>query len=338
MPTLRQQLDAIINLFVRDIRSAFLAAISDVVDNVTLQRVIDAIKAGDVEAAFRELGFSQAAMRPLTAAIERAYERGGVFTVDNFPKRVTRGIFRFDVRDSRAEAWLRDKSSTLVTSLTEDTRQNVRNVITQGMEAGRNPRSVALDIVGRVDPTTKKRVGGIVGLTANQEEWVFNTRRDLLELNEHYFTRELRDKRFDGIVRKAIESGTPLSPETVDKLVGRYRDKALKYRGDMIARTEALQSLNASEYEAIKQAVAAGITREQDVVREWDSAGDDRVRWSHRKMDGQRVGLDEPFTTPSGAKMRFPGDTSLGAPGKEIIMCRCRAKTVVDWLASALED
>ena len=338
MATLRQQLDALVNLFVRDIRSAFLAAISDVVDNVTLQRVIDAITAGDVDRAFRELGFSQAAMRPLTAAIERAYEQGGVFTVDNFPKKVTRGIFRFDVRNSRAEAWLRDKSSTLVTRLTDDARQNVRTVITQGMEEGRNPRNVALDIVGRVDPVTKKRTGGIVGLAANQEEWVTNTRRDLLELNDHYFTRELRDKRFDGIVRKAIADGKPLDSATVEKLVGRYRDKALKYRGDMIARTEALQSLNASEYESIRQAVDAGITREQDVQREWDSAGDSRVRWSHRKMDGQRVGLDEPFVTPSGARMRFPGDTSLGAPGKEIIACRCRAKTVVDWLAQALDD
>src|SRR5882757_5114258 len=330
--TPRQQLDALIDLFAPQIRIAFLAAIQDIVDNAILNQVIEAIDQGDVEKAFIVLGFSTAAMRPLTAVIETAYEQGGVMTGRTFPKYLNtysgRAVFRFDVRNSRAEAYLRDKSSQLVSRIADDTRVNIRNTLTIGMQDGRNPRNVALDIIGRIDPVTKQRVGGIVGLTTQQETWARNVRNKLNDTadwlererlahptarptaeSHPYFSYEMRDKRFDRTVATAIRDGKALPSDVVEKLVLRYKDNALKLRGEMIARTEALQSLNASEYEAIKQAVATGAVNESAVQREWDSAGDKRVRYTHRKMNGQRVGLDEPFKSPSGALMMHPGDT-----------------------------
>lgn len=336
-PSQRQILDALIALFVPDIRSAFMASMQDVVDRAIIGEMIEAIRRGDIVQAFRALGFSDAAMRPIVVAIERAFEQGGVMTGETFPKYLNtasgRAVFRFDVRNSRAEAWLRDKSSTLVTRLTNEALVNVRTVLDRGMIDGRNPRAVALDIIGRIDPATGRRTGGLIGLTNQQEHWVANTRRDLHELNENYFTRKLRDKRFDRIVMRAIRDGKRLDNATVEKLVGRYKDNALRYRGEVIARTEAIHALNQSEYEAHRQAVDLGAVKQKDVVRIWDSSGDGRVRWSHKRLDGQRVGLDEPFISPSGARMMFPGDTSLGASGDETIMCRCRVRLKVDWLA-----
>lgn len=338
-PTARQQIDALLTLFGDRIRNAFNSALEDITDNVIISDLARRVAEGDVEAAFRTLGFSEAAMRPLTAAIEQTFEEGGAFTASTFPKRLQmangRGVFRFDVRNSRAEKWLREESSGLVTRISEDTRNNVRAVIEDGMVRGVNPRTVALDITGRIDTQSGHRVGGVVGLTQQQEGWARNTRRDLLELSDNYFSRELRDKRFDRTVQRAIDSGTPLKADVVEKLVTRYKDNALKYRGEMIARTEALHSLNRSEWEALMQAADIGAIRRQDIGREWDSAGDTRVRWSHERMEGQRVGLDEPFISPSGARMMHPGDTSLGAPGDEVIACRCRVKTVVNWFATA---
>jgi hypothetical protein len=337
MASPREQLDALIDLFVPDLRSAFLAAIQDIVDTVLLNQLIEAIQTGDVEGAFRAIGYSDAAMRPLTAAIERAFETGGVMTGRTFPQHLNtysgRAVFRFDVRNSRAEAWLRDHSSTLITRIGDETRTIVRNTMTVGMQDGRNPRNTALDIVGRIDKATGRRVGGVIGLTEQQEYWVRSTRTKLVQLDKAYFDLELRDKRFDRTVAAAIRDGKPLPVDVVDKLVNRYKDNALKYRGDTIARTEALQSLNRAEWEATKQAVDLGATKTDNVRREWDSAGDSRVRWSHRKMNGQRVGVDEPFVSPSGAKMMHPGDTSLGAGANEVVACRCRVRTVIDWLA-----
>jgi len=338
---IRDVIDALIDLFIPQIRNAFQAAIQDVVDNVILNELMKALESGDVEAAFRTLGFSDAAMRPLTAVIERAFETGGIMTGRTFPRYLNtpsgKTVFRFDVRNSRAEAYLRDHSSQLITRIRDDTRVAVRNVMTDGMKLGDNPRTTALDIIGRVDPVTKQRVGWIVGLTPGQERWVSSARNKLVNLDENYFNLELRDKRSDSVVARAIRDGKPLDRATVDRLITNYKNNALRYRGETIARTEAMQSLNQSEHEAIKQAVDLGAVNESAVRRHWDSAGDKRVRWSHKRMDTtydkKGVGLDEPFKSPSGALMMFPGDTSLGAPGDEVIMCRCRVRLKVDWLA-----
>lgn len=344
--TQRQTLDYLIDLFEPQIRDAFLAAMQGVVDDAIISDMIRAIENGDVEGAFRALGFSPAAMRPITEVIEDAFERGGILTGEEFPTFLNtpsgRTRFRFDVRNSRAEAWLRDHSSQLVTRLTDEARENVQQVLQRGMIAGDNPRVTALDIVGRIDPTTKQRTGGIVGLTRNQELWVANTRRDLLNLDSNYFSRKLRDKRFDRVVQRAINEDRPLPRDTVDKIVTAYKNAALRYRGESIGRTEAIQSLNRAEWEAHMQAVDIGALRKQDVSRHWDSAGDTRVRWSHRTMDRTYqtagVGLDEPFVSPSGARMMYPGDTSLGAPGDEVIMCRCRVRLKADFLAQWNDD
>jgi len=333
----KQTLDDLIDLFTPEIRDAFIAAIQGVNNSAIISDMIAAIEAGDPVRAFQALGFSPAAMRPLTQTIERAFEAGGVLTGENFPKYLNtpsgRTVFRFDVRNSRAEAWLRDHSSGLVTRLTDEARTNVRTVLERGMLDGRNPRNIALDLVGRVDPTTRNRVGGIVGLTANQETWVSSARRRLVDLDNAYFSMELRDKRFDRTVARAIADGRPLPAETIEKLTTAYKNNALRYRGESIARTEALQSLNRSENEAYLQAVDLGAVNRASARRVWDSVGDGRVRWSHSKMEAQEVGLDEPFVSPRGARMMHPGDTSLGAPADEVVMCRCRVRMKVDFLA-----
>lgn len=338
----KQTLDDLIDLFTPEIRDAFIAAIQGVNSSAIISDMIAAIEAGDPVRAFQALGFSPAAMRPLTQTIERAFEAGGVLTGESFPKYLNtpsgRTVFRFDVRNSRAEAWLRDHSSGLVTRLTDEARANVRTVLERGMLEGRNPRNIALDLVGRIDPTTRNRIGGIVGLTANQETWVASARRRLTELDDAYFGMELRDKRFDRTVARAIADGRPLPVETIEKLTIAYKNNALRYRGESIARTEAVQSLNRSENEAYMQAVDLGAVDRNSTRRFWDTAGDSRVRWSHKRMEAQEVGLDEPFVSPSGARMMHPGDTSLGASADEVVMCRCRVRMKVDFLSGWNDD
>lgn len=344
-----RKLEKLAEQFAPFIRDAFLSAVQDISDRAILSEIVKNIEAGDINAAIRSLGISDATMRPLIAEIERAFEVGGVTTGQSFPKRINtptgRTVFRFDVRNSRAEAQLRDHSSKLVVAITEDMRTMVRQTVQRGMADGRNPKTTALDLVGRVDPVTKRRVGGVIGLTPNrfdavtgrwikgQEQWVVNARRDLETLDPAYLNRARRDKRFDSIVEKAIKDGKPLSQEKIDQLIGRYNDNLLKYRADVIARTESVAALNTSEHEAINQAVDQGMIRQSQVKRVWDSAGNDgRTRETHLEMEGQKVGLNEPFTFPDGTQAMFPGDTSLGAPASETIQCRCVARTVIDWL------
>lgn len=328
--------DALLKLLTGNIRTSFLFAIQDIVDRVVLQQLTDAIIAGDAEKAFELIGFNTAAMRPITAAIESVYERSGNWTADTYPHQPGFPFFRFNVKSENAEKWVKEKSSELITRLTEEARANVRTSIESGIQQGRNPKNTALDIIGRINPQTKKREGGVIGLTVNQEFWVRSFRNNLEQLSADYFTKELRDKRFDSIVKKAIDSRTPLSPEVIDKLLTRYRSNALKHRGEMIARTESIGAFNVAELESARQVVLTGAVRQKDVSREWDSAGDSRVRPEHKVMDGQKVGLDEPFVTPEGYRLMHPGDTSLGAPARTVIACRCRVKTKIDWIGAAV--
>ena len=339
--TPREELDALADLFAPALREAFLAAIADITDNAILAQVIAAIERGDPEAAFHALGYSDAAMRPFLAELERSFETGGVYMGRTFPRRINtpvgKAVFRFDIRAPDAEKYLREQSAEFVTGIRESIRLNIRNTMAIGLREGRNPRNVALDIVGRIGEDGK-RVGGVIGLSTQQEYWLRGFRNSLqspiASERQRYFTYELRDKRLDGVVQKAIDAGTPLPADTFDKLVTRYKDNALRWRGESIGRTEAIHALNRSEWEATKQAIAMGALSENDVEREWDSAGDKRVRRSHRLLNRKRVGLNEPFVSPlTGAKMMHPGDTSLGASANETIMCRCRVRTVIDWAA-----
>lgn len=204
-----------------------------------------------------------------------------------------------------------------------DQEQAIRQTVEQGLADGRNPRNVALDLVGRLNRQSGRREGGIVGLTSQQAGYVANARRQIEELDAGYFDRKLRDKRFDRTVAKAIREGKPLARADVDRITGRYADRLLAHRGEVMARTESIAALHAGQFEAARQLVESGKVRADQITKVWDATGDARTRPSHAAMDGQAVGLNEAFTTPGGFRMMHPHDASLGAPADEIINCRC---------------
>lgn len=86
-----------------------------------------------------------------------------------------------------------------------------------------------------------------------------------------------------------------------------------------IARTEVIGSLNGSMLAGFRE---AGEVVEQ---KEWLAAGDESTRESHFELDGERVGLHQPFGAQSSSftppPIMYPGDPG-GAPN-EIINCRC---------------
>jgi hypothetical protein len=159
---------------------------------------------------------------------------------------------------------------------------------------------------------------------------VNNVRADLEGLSPEYFTRKLRDKRFDGLVRRAIRDGKPLSQVDVDRITQRYAERSLAHRAEVIARTESLNALRAGRDEGVRQAMEQGAISNAQKV--WDASGDSRVRPDHRAMNGQSVGMNEPFVAPDGSRLMYPGDSSLGASASQTVMCRCVTDYRVDWL------
>jgi hypothetical protein len=326
--------DQLIEAWWEKLKAAFMGSVRSIIDFAQIGRIAERLEKGDVEGAVRAVGLDPVQFREFDKAIAEAFEDGGKFSTKRIPAiRQPDGHVlkvQFDVRNPRAEQWLKDHSSKLISQIVDDQRTMVRQALRAGMELGRNPRDVALDLVGRVGPGGL-RSGGLIGLTNSQEQWVRNYEAELRSATPTAaLGRTLRDKRFDGSVLKAAKAGKPLSNEAIGKMVTAYRNRALRYRAETIARTEALTSLHESQEEAFRQATAKGGVNTAAITRTWHTAGDKRVRDTHRGMNHQTVGQNQDFISTSGARLRYPGDPL--APAAEIINCRCWVENQIDFM------
>lgn len=336
----RQEIEAFLDRYEPRVRDAFMEAIADVTDAVVLRRVSEALERRDIEAAMTAVGLDASAFGSVQLAVADAYYGGGLAEAAGIRARDPAGnrvVFRFGVRNLEAEEWLRTSSATMVTRVTEDGQIAIRRAMTEGLARGDNPRTVALDVVGRVNRVTGRREGGIIGLTSAQEGYVSRARANLLsgdpERMREYLTLTRRDKRFDATVKRAILEGRALTREEVTRIVGRLSDSYLKLRGETIARHETMQALAKSRDDAIRQAVAEGKIDAETTMKTWRNAGDGRVRRTHQhgSLGNQKVPLDQPFVSASGAVLRYPHDPA--APTSETLGCRCWVEYKMDFFA-----
>jgi hypothetical protein len=308
------------------IRRAFEEAVGRIVSAIVLRDLTDAIARNDVEAALRALRLEREFFQPLERAIEAAFYAGGVAALSTpiVAPNGERYLIGFDGRHPRAEAWARANVGDRIVEIVADQRLMARDVIERQIVAGVNPRTAALDIVGKVNRATGQREGGFIGLTRQQSGFVDNMRADLAGLDERYFTRQRRDRRYDSLVRRAIADGRPLGQADVDRISAAYKRRLLAYRGETIARTESINALRAGRHEGYEQLVERTDIRADQLVRTWDATGDARTRPDHMAMNGQEiVGLAQPFVAPDGSRLMYPGDSSLGAAADQVIQCRC---------------
>ena len=321
-------------------RRAFEEALGDIREQAELQAVIRAIEEGNIDRAIRVLGISAAVFAPLDDAIRAAQLRGGRDLMRRLPRIEDpetggRAVLSFDGRADRAERWAERASSRLITEIVDDQREMARQVIRQGIEAGQNPRNTALDIVGRMDRSAGERRGGFIGLQSRQADAALRARAELEALDSGYFRRELRDRRFDRTVAKAIREGEPLSRADVERMTQRYRDRMLRHRGETIARTESLNALRAGRQQGAEQLVEEGLIQRDQVKIRWSATMDARTRDIHRDLDGQEVQLGDLFTSPTGARLAYPGDVEHGAFGGDVINCRCLGEVRIDFISGA---
>jgi hypothetical protein len=327
-------------LQIPEVRNLFIKAMQDIADESSINEMEKAIEENDIERLIQASGFNPVLLNGILDKIEEIYERAGNMFVDGWPKlRNSLGLVKpvFNIRNESVEKDLKNFSSNFITNITNEVRESIKETLADGMSRGLNPRETALNIVGRMDRKTHKRIGGTIGLASNQTRWVNNARLYLQNLDEKYFTLTLRDKRFDSIVRKAIEENKKLNKETISRLITAYESKALKYRGDAIARTEVLQSINRAERAAIEQNIEQGLITKDMVSKWWSTSADERVRRSHvnlglRYNKSHAIGFDDPFETMTGNDLMYPGDVSLGAGPEEIIHCRCKCEYHIDFL------
>lgn len=331
----RTRIDKLIEFWDPVLRRAFLSATNELRNAAQIEQIARMLEAGDVEGALRAVSLDPVAFRALDKSLLDAFEAGGNFTSHTLPViRMADGLrvrFQFNIRNPAAERWLSEHSSNLVTEILNDQRVMIREHLRAGLAAGNNPRTTALDLVGRIG-ASGKREGGTIGLTSSQAQWARNYADELASANPRAaLSRSLRDKRFDRAVIVAAESGEAIPVALQEKMVAAYTNRALRFRAESIARTEAMASLHQAQQEAMEQAINTGAISAQTVTFIWHATQDDRTRDSHVEMDGQEVAMGQMFITGNGNLLEYPGDPN-GLP-EEIISCRCWREPNIDFLA-----
>jgi len=115
----------------------------------------------------------------------------------------------------------------------------------------------------------------------------------------------------NNIIEGGIRNG--LSIPDISKSIRNSASDLSRFRSNTIAITEVH---NASMFASVESAKATGL----NLVKEWASTEDSRVRPTHQAADGQQRDMNEKFSV-GGALMDRPGDP-MGPP-QETINCRC---------------
>lgn len=215
----------------------------------------------------------------------------------------------FNPGDPLAADYMRRAELEFIKELSRMQRSVIRESMTEALNSG----------IGYIEASRMFKQN--LPLTKFQKNAVKNFRTLLETNNRQALRRALRDRRFDPSISRAIASGDPLSSTHINKMVNRYQSRMVDMRAETIARTEGLAATNAARHSATQQMMTkAGFTDDQ-IERIWRATNDLRVRDTHRAMHGQKRGPKEPFKSPKGAKLMYPGDSK--APAEEVINCRC---------------
>jgi hypothetical protein len=188
--------------------------------------------------------------------------------------------------------YIREQSARLVQQVSDQIRATVREVVDRGIREGSGTATMA------------REIKTFIGLTADQQQAVINYRTMLERQSAAALTRELRDRRFDPTLERAVAPGGPrLTAAQIDAQVDAYQRRSLAMRAETIARTESITALNTGQRAAWSQVVEQGGVQRGDVRQYWHVARDERTCPTCRpipRMNPNGVGLNEAFVTPDG--------------------------------------
>jgi hypothetical protein len=291
-----------------DVAAAFRDFVRDATSEEVMAAVGDKLATGDINGALDLIGSH---IRAAGSVIPSIFIDAGAAEAKALAAQVAGAVgVSFDVGEPAAAALMRTSQLDFIRALDDSQRAATREALAVGLDRGQGFAGTA------------RSVRASIGLSPDQVRATANYRR-LLEIGSRQaLDRQMRDLRFDPTVERAISTGTPLRPEQIDRMVSRYAATALKTRATTIARTESVRILSLAQEESFRQIMLATGLQAQDVEQSWHTVMDGRERFTHGVMNGQIRGYGELFDSPSGAKLRYPGDPS--APLAEIVSCRCR--------------
>jgi len=317
------EIEALASRLEPQLAQTILAGLNAMANAVDVDGILAALQTGDIAKVLAALGIDpEAAFVNLQPILLDGVYGGAAAAATQI--RLTNATFGFNRLNPRLISWLQTYHLGLIREIGDSTKEAVRTLLIDGMTKGQGPRQTAV------------RIKEVVGLTERQARAVSNFRTELETFHERrtgggyrlgakidrvngfqvlkpdadgkpsdgITERRLRDFRFDGQLKRAVETGTPLKPAQIDKMVAAYQRKYLAFRARTIARTEALRTTNVGVQDAWRQAIEAGKIAETQVRRMWIVARDERLCSVCAPIPGlnpkRGVKFDQPFATPNG--------------------------------------
>lgn len=139
-----------------------------------------------------------------------------------------------------------------------------------------------------------------------------------------------KDKRWNTkIFNDSVLQGI-LQGESMDKIAARILPEISKSGGIIKKNKEAAirnarTMVTGAENRGRRDSYRALENEGAVMSRVWIATPDSRTRDFHLSMDGQEVGVDEPFIDGHGNELQYPGDPS--APAETVYNCRCTQKS-----------
>jgi len=191
----------------------------------------------------------------------------------------------FNIVNARAVQWADREAARLVVQVDEETKRAIRALVTQMQRGNLTVQQAA------------RELRQLVGLTTQQAMAVHTFRRKL----------EARAGLLDDIAaeraaltpaqRKLVGARVADTQARIDRLVDRYERRTLRYRTEMIARTESMRAANAGQQEAWKAARDDGLIPAGQ-VQKWLVTPDERLCSICAPMENVTTPLGQPFTHP----------------------------------------
>lgn len=293
----------------RSIARAFRSYIQLATSNSVTRQIRRLVEAGEIENA---LAIADSYVVRLVNAIRSPFRTVASNEIERIAERLRvrpNVAISFDELRPSVVRLMQQNQLNLVTQLTDQQRASLRRAFTE-----------TISRTGRRSDLTRA-IRNSIGLTTQQLNAIDHYRNLLEQGSRDALEMTLRDRRFDSTVENVSRNETPLTPEQINRMVDRYRFRQLNHRASIIAGTESLRLVNQARHEALVQAADQAEIPPENIVRVWQTIRDGRQRHTHDSMHGQTRGLNEPFVSPSGSQLLYPGDIS--APAKEIVNCRC---------------
>jgi len=299
-----------------EVRAAFLEAIRRLRGTVKEAELRAAIETGNVREVLRVLDLdktiSEVMGQALAPPLEDAFIEAGRGSIPaTLPPSAGGGAgitMRFDLANPQTSRVLANYNFGLIRQISDDTRAAIQRVVTDAFAFGGHPEEQA------------RQIRASIGLTDGQAEAVSNFRTMLETGDRSALDRTLRDRRFDPTLDAALgeDAEKELTPEQINRMVDRYRERTINLRAKTIARTTTIDISNTANQAAWGQAADQGLLDRSKTRQGWLVTPDDRLCLNC---------LEVPLLNPEGVPLGGYFQTPLGPVTGPTLHPNCRCVT-----------